>query len=114
VGLLLKTYTRSAGTGRFHCPSCHEDREYELVTRLEQARILGVPLGPVRETGRRVVCRSCGTRFGADILFGDSERYAHRVEAALRQGLRGLIVRMVLEDGRVVTVPRANVEIIEE
>ncbi len=63
--------------------------------------MLGVPLGRLRERGRRVVCRECGTRFAPDILFGDEERFAHRVEAALRQGLRGLIVRMVLQDGRV-------------
>lgn len=63
--------------------------------------MLGIPISRLRERGRRVVCQSCGTRFAPDILFDDAERFAHRVEAALRQGLRGLIVRMVLQDGRV-------------
>lgn len=102
-----KPTTESAGAGSFHCPSCHEERRYELVIERHQRRFLGIPLGRAREVGRRVVCQHCGIRFGPDILFGDDERFAHRVESALRQGLRGLVVRMVLEDGRVAPEERA-------
>lgn len=107
--MFRKTRTVSAGSGRFHCPGCHEDREYELAVTIEQPAFLGVTLGTGKETARNVVCRACGTRFDPEILFSDAERFAHRVEAALRQGLRGLIVRMVVEDGRIAPEERAVV-----
>lgn len=107
MGIFRRTRTVSAGSGRFHCPACHEDREYELAVTVRQPALLGLPLGRATETARKVVCRECGTRFDPEILFGEAERFAHRVEAALRQGLRGLIVRMVVEDGRIAPEERA-------
>ena len=109
MGTFRKTRTVSAGSGRFHCPRCHEDREYELSVTVDQPAFFGIALGPGKETARKVVCRECMTRFDPEILFSDAERFAHRVEAALRQGLRGLIVRMVLEDGRIAPEERAVV-----
>ena len=93
--------TRVVGDGDFHCPSCHSQRRYELVIERTRKRVLGLAIGPRKDGPRRVVCSECGTRFRPDILFGEEERVAQRIGATLRQGLRGLIVRMVLEDGRV-------------
>lgn len=61
-----------------------------------------------------VRCGSCGRDHGLDILYGDEERFARRVEAALREGLRGLIVRMVVEDGKVELEERAILNRVHE
>ncbi|NWG17364.1 MAG: zinc-ribbon domain-containing protein [Chloroflexi bacterium] len=60
--------TKTIGEGLFYCPNCQETRRYELKQARQFFSLYFIPLIPLGEAGRFVLCQTCGMAFQPDVL----------------------------------------------
>lgn len=95
--LLGTTWTcERAGTGRFRCPHCGEDRGFTRTRVQHRLTILGRAMARLWGTAEYVTCDRCGHAYPADVAAAGS--VPGDVLAEDESALLGIIAAMVVSD----------------
>jgi len=83
------------GTGRFACPNCGGDRDYEHRTARRFFTLFFIPLIPLDKVGEVVRCQTCRVRFDPAVL---SAPTSAQLASALPAGMRA-VAAVILRAG---------------
>jgi hypothetical protein len=72
-------------TGRFYCPRCQRERDYELRQHQEWGTIWWVPVVPLEKSERYAQCASCGSTYPEAALRHDRETAQQQFDAQRAQ-----------------------------
>lgn len=84
------------GTGRFHCPQCGGDRDYEHRTARRFFTLFFIPVIPLNKVGEVVRCNTCRTRFDPAVLRRPTTA---QLAAALPLGMRAIAAAVLRAGG---------------
>lgn len=96
-----KGVTRTADRGRFFCPRCGSEQDYEHKRVRRFFTLFFIPLIPLDRVGEYVECESCKGTFEPRVLSFDPGEELRSVEAEFQKATRELLVLMLLADGRI-------------
>ena len=71
-----KDQRRAEATGRFICPKCGVESDYEVSSRREWFTLFFIPILPTANDERRdylVECRTCNSTYDIEVLKGTRE-----------------------------------------
>lgn len=95
------------GTGRFACPNCGGDREYEHRTARRFFTLFFVPLIPLDKVGEVVRCQTCRVRFDPVVLRRPTSA---QLASALPAGMRAAAAVVLRAGGMSEPAARATIE----
>jgi hypothetical protein len=81
--------TRKRGSGRFYCPDCDRERDYELKEVQPFFTLYFIPLFPTGSGQRFVECLKCGSGFPEAVLDRGPAPDDARLMENLREDLEG-------------------------
>jgi hypothetical protein len=84
------------GTGRFACPNCGGDRDYEHRTARRFFTLFFLPVIPLDKVGEVVRCQTCKVRFDPAVL---SQPTSAQLASALPAGMRAAAAVMIRAGG---------------
>ena len=63
-----KAKTKSVGKGKFNCPHCQREREYERKKAKRYFSLYFIPLIPMDDIGEFIECQTCHRSFALEVL----------------------------------------------
>lgn len=87
---------RPVGRGRFFCPQCAEERDFERVVVRRALRLFSVPILPLGRYGEFVECGECRSTFRPEVL-----AYRGAAPAEYHDVMKRVLAVMVVSDGTV-------------
>lgn len=99
------------GTGRFACPNCGGDRDYEHRTARRFFTLFFLPVIPLDKVGEVVRCQTCRVRFDLAVL---SRPTAAQLAGALPVAMRAAAAVVLRAGGTSEAAVRAAVDAVHE
>jgi zinc-ribbon family len=95
-GLSVFYFMGLIGTGRFACPNCGGDRDYEHRTARRFFTLFFIPVIPLDKVGEVVRCQSCRVRFDPSVLAAPTSA---QLASTLPAGMRAVAAVMLRAGG---------------
>ena len=88
-----KAKTKAIGKGKFNCPHCQREREYERKKAKRYFSLYFIPLIPMDDIGEFIECQTCHRSFALEVLDyrpskpqNDTARLLNTVKSRLERG----------------------------